>query len=89
MPVGEMLARMSGQELTEWMAFYQLEPWGTKVDDQRAGIVASTMANLWGGGKKKFKPDDFMPEYRVERRKRTPDWKAMRSALMGRFGNHG
>lgn len=25
MPVGEMLARMSSAEITEWMAFFQLE----------------------------------------------------------------
>jgi len=30
MPVGEMLARMSSAEITEWMAFFQLEEEATK-----------------------------------------------------------
>lgn len=60
----ELLARISSQELSEWMAFYSLEPWGTEVDDLRAGIIASTIANVNRDPKKRRKPykaQDFMP----------------------------
>jgi len=35
MPVRELLARIGSDELTEWMAFYQLEPFG----DMRADLM--------------------------------------------------
>lgn len=48
------------------MAFYSLEPWGTEVEDLRAGIVASVVANANRDPKKQrkpFKPQDFMPQW--------------------------
>jgi hypothetical protein len=43
--VSELLSRTSSAELTEWMAYYRIEPWGTEADDIRTGIIASTEAN--------------------------------------------
>jgi hypothetical protein len=40
MPVRELLARVGSDELTEWMAFYQLEPFGEMRADLRSGVVA-------------------------------------------------
>lgn len=57
---------MSSQELSEWMAFYSLEPWGTEVEDLRAAIIASTIANANRDPKKQrkpYKPRDFMPQW--------------------------
>lgn len=45
LPVREMLASMGSDELTEWMAYYQLEPFGDYRADYRSGVVASTFAN--------------------------------------------
>ena len=56
----ELLARISSRELSEWMAYYELEPWGEERADLRAGIIASAMANVWGA---KTKPADFMPNF--------------------------
>lgn len=64
MPVGELLGRISSRELTEWMAFFSLEPWGTEVEDWRAGLIASTIANVNRDPKKRrkpYEPEDFMP----------------------------
>ncbi len=36
---------MPGRLLAEWMAFYQLEPFGPPADFTRAGIVASEVFN--------------------------------------------
>lgn len=49
-------------ELTEWMAFYQLEPWGSRMEDMRAGEICAVVANVMAGTKgKSFKPSDFFP----------------------------
>ncbi len=69
MTVGELLARMSSRELSEWMAFFTLEPWGCEVEDARAALIAATIANANRDPKKRRKPysvSDFMPRYTTE-----------------------
>lgn len=62
MPVGEMLERMSAEELTEWQAYARIEPFGEDRADLRAGMVASMVGNVnLKKGAKPFKPADFMP----------------------------
>lgn len=64
MTVGELLSRMSSRELSEWMAFFSLEPWGTEVEDWRTGLIAATIANANRDPKKRrrpYEPQDFMP----------------------------
>ena len=57
-----MLASVGSDELTEWMAFYQLEPFGDMRADYRSGVLASTFANAHrADGVKPFTPEDFMP----------------------------
>lgn len=66
MPVGQLLARISSRELTEWQAYYRLEPFGEERADLRAGIIASTMANTARDPKKHskpFEPREFMPQF--------------------------
>ena len=69
MTVRELLQRVDSRELTEWMAFYKLEPWGTEIEDYRTGVIASTIANANRDSKRKskpFQPKDFMPQGKVE-----------------------
>ena len=40
-----MLNRMSSRELTEWMVYYDLEPFGEERDDYRHAMVATVIAN--------------------------------------------
>ncbi len=62
-----MLAEMTSAQFAEWMAYAQLEPWGEERADLRAGIIASTQANVMRGKKgKPFKPQDFMPTFEPE-----------------------
>lgn len=78
--VDGMLARMSSRQLTEWMIFYQLEPWGEKRADLRAGIVAATVANVHRGKKDKaLKAEDFMPELPGDEEADAdgPDWERL------------
>lgn len=47
------------------MVFAQFEPWGESRADLRAGIIASTIANVnRRKGKKAYKPVDFMPKFK-------------------------
>lgn len=64
MTVAEMLGRISSRELSEWMAFYELEPFGDERADLRSGIVASTIANVnRAKGGKEYSFRDFMPKF--------------------------
>lgn len=79
----ELLDSMSGRELAEWMAFYQVEPFGDVRGDLQAGIVASTLANVYRDRKKKpkpYNPEEFMPKF--ERPKRAPNWGAVQRHMM-------
>ena len=58
----ELLNRMSSQEITEWMAFGQLEPFGADAGFLGHAITASTIANVnRGKNQKAFDAEDFMP----------------------------
>ena len=58
----ELLARVGSDEITEWMAFYQIEPFGEMRADLRSGVIASTFANAnRAKHARPFKPEDFMP----------------------------
>jgi len=60
--VREMLNKMGSDELTEWMAFYQLEPFGDFRADYRSGVIASTFANAHRAqDASPFRVEDFMP----------------------------
>lgn len=65
MTVRELLARIDSRELSEWLAFFSMEPWGTETEDLRAGVIASTIANVNRDKKKQakpYKPADFVPK---------------------------
>jgi len=70
MTVGELKERLSSSELTEWMAYFSLEPFGYELDNYRTGVIAATIANTTPGIKKTYKPSDFFPQ---EMKTDTPD----------------
>lgn len=62
---------MTVEELQEWQAYAQLEPFGPEMDFWRAGLIAATFANLHRKkGKKPYTAEDFMPRSMVKRKKR-------------------
>jgi hypothetical protein len=66
MTVAELLSRTTSRELSEWMVYYELEPFGEERGDLRAGIVASTVANVNRDPKKQkkpYSPQDFLPKF--------------------------
>lgn len=63
MTVAELLDRMSSRELSEWMAFYEIEPWGEERADLRQGMTTSAVHNSIQAQTKHpkwTKPEDFM-----------------------------
>ena len=62
--VREAQARCDSHEYAEWQAKYEIDPWGEDRADLRAGIIASTIANVNRESKRKaFVPRDFMPDF--------------------------
>ena len=61
------LKRISSHELSEWMAFAELEPFGYEVDMLGHAITATTISNrLSGTDEKPRKIKDFMPVLRYD-----------------------
>lgn len=60
------LARISSKELTEWIAFYGLEPFGDIRADYRSAVISATVANVHRDPRKRPEPwaaSDFMPQF--------------------------
>lgn len=61
MTKAELLNRISSREISEWIAFYNIEPFGEMRADLRAALIATVMANAWrGANQSPFKITDFM-----------------------------
>ena len=54
--VDQMLRNMSSQQLSEWMAFYELEPFGEDREEARIGQVVQVLANANRDSKKRKTP---------------------------------
>jgi len=66
MTVEELLYRVSSRELTEWMLFYEIEPFGTEVEMYGHAMTASTLLNIYRDVDKHPKPimpKDVMPKW--------------------------
>lgn len=63
MTVAELLDRMSSREFSEWMAFYEIEPFGDERADLRQAMTTSAVHNSIQAQAKHpkwTKPEDFM-----------------------------
>lgn len=63
--VRELLARVDGPELTEWMAFERLEPFGERVEDWRWARLLALVHNRtsWSDKERAVTPEDYLPDY--------------------------
>jgi hypothetical protein len=58
------LKNISSKELSEWMAYYCIDPFGQEREDFRMGQVCSTVANSnRSKNSKVFSPEDFIPKF--------------------------
>lgn len=62
--VAELGNRMSSRELTEWIAYYDYEPWGSYIDGYRHAVTASAAVNagLMTANPKMLRDKAFKPE---------------------------
>lgn len=61
MTVDELLSRITAAELSEWMAYNSISPVGMARADQRAALIACTLANIHRGkNQQPQKIRDFM-----------------------------
>ena len=59
-----LLKVLTSRQLSEWMAFAELEPFGERNRDLSIGLLTSLLANIHRDSDKKsdpFLPDDYMP----------------------------
>lgn len=60
--VAQLQTEMSSHEFNEWLAYYKIEPFGSKADDIRHGIAVATLANIHRRPELPAAvPDDFIP----------------------------
>ena len=60
--VDHLLDSLTSKQISEWVAFYSLEPFGNEW--RQAGVVAATIAEAFRDSKqrrKPFTPEDFIP----------------------------
>jgi hypothetical protein len=60
---GEMMARMSSAELSRWIAFFDIAPFGPRQEFMRAGAIAAAVCNSQRASTdaKVWEPADFFP----------------------------
>jgi hypothetical protein len=80
---------MTAQEFGEWLADYRMNPWGDFADDLRAGVIASTIANVHRGkDTAAYKPADFMP-LQPKAKDATPEVEEDPTNFLERINNNG
>ena len=74
MTVAEMLSRISSKELTGWMVFYGLEPFGVGIPYIGNAITTSNLVNIQlKKGAKKTTAEDFMPKFEKPKQQTTDE----------------
>jgi len=67
-----MLKELSSAQIAEWIAYYNVEPFGFTTDWLRTGVVAAMIANVnRKKGAKPAMPEDFVPTNRKARKRQT------------------
>ena len=82
MTVGELEDRIGSGELSEWKAYYSIEPFGQERDNLHAAQICAMIANYSGRVKIAKKGEDFMYlNPHVKRERETRRTLAMMDAL--------
>lgn len=66
--------------MTEWIAFWTLEPWGCEWDDSHAALIASVLVNCHKAKGKAATVKDFMIDRELVGKKQT--WQEMKAIMM-------
>lgn len=89
----ELEAKMDSRELSEWMAYYSLEPWGSPTDDYQNSLLCATVANaglLVSSPKalrqNPFHPKDFM--IRSTQKSKSSSWQESKAIMESNMIRH-
>ena len=87
MTKAELLSRISSRELSEWQAYYIVEPFGEYRADLRNAIVACVIANAnRGKNTRAFTVKDFMPNFEPSKPQPLSEMHALLNGMAARFG---
>lgn len=89
MPVSELLDRVDAYEMTEWMAYERIDPFGNQRQDYHMAMICSSLYNViqsFGKQRKTFTPDQFMPEFGGKQEKGEDELLAIVEQLNAAFG---
>lgn len=79
--VAELLDRISSKELTEWICFAQIEPFGSRAEYYGHAITAKTVADVnRPKGKNPYDIEEFMPKF--EEKKQTVEQMLMMAEII-------
>lgn len=79
---------LDSREITEWMAYERVEPFGVVRENLHAGIVAATVANVnRGKHQKPFQPGDFVLEFGKGREEQTVEQMMAQLGMMATAQN--
>ena len=84
-----MLSSITSVQLTEWMAYYSLEPWGEWRADLRMARIAALLANINRDTERKPEPyteEDFMLEFDESKTEQGVDMRTKIMSLAAVFG---
>ncbi len=71
--MGQLLETISSAELTEWLAYDQIEPFGPQREDLRTGLICSAVVNhSMSPPKSPVRASDFMLFAQSERTGKPP-----------------
>jgi hypothetical protein len=81
-----LLSQLDSKQISEWMAFYQVEPFGEERADLRSAIIACVTANAWRGkNQKPFEVSDFLPKFDPPKQQTLEEMKTiLRATLHGK-----
>ena len=63
-PVRRLMQEIDSRDFTDYLAMSRLEPWGSEIEDLRAGTIVSMLANINRDSAKRPEPFgalEFMP----------------------------
>ena len=81
MTVGELGRRMTSRELTEWMAYERLEPFGERVLQMQLAQLTATVLTVANGKKgHPVKAEDLMPRF-VDGEENCLDWRDLKKRM--------
>ena len=75
-----MLREIESAELSEWMAYERIEPFGQRRGDYQAAVIAQTVARC--AGNKNTKLEDFLLDFKPAR---PPQSEAVKQNLLDTF----